>query len=854
MKEKLDELILFLKELGIEEVKDEEKKILLSRLESGENMDILKRELQFLLSLNRILITSYSKVSVENMDKINKSIDVNLLLKLFVEHNKINDRKKDTIDSLKAFRSFAYEALNNNSKFNNLINQNIVSSFSKVAQLRQSLYLSMLDSSKVDALLRNCMRRSKLFLDECDALNLERLVECLKKNYLLNDDELVEISKNCASFFAFSSASKLKNISNTIERFRDYIYNNLKFSNSSIDASMLLNKDFKDILMNSASVAINNSDSIENTVKFLCGHNLGDLLDTPRGFRTLKGSFTPLELAKIYNESITSLSISVDKIADICANISECYKNCFGKDLDLNGFINGRNFASMSQLSKEDYDASYKLKIVFDLLKMFVSSEDMENLLKNNFSFLMASVGDIRSSLKEAILNSKDKDELNKNVLKKIKSHFGMNKNSSKVKNGTSGGKLNNKVTIKIGSLNNVSIKDISYDELEEILKKLDVKEEDIKKWKKEWNSDDYLNKTIEDLEILENIDKELDELDSFTHMNFSDIESFTDEMILARDIYLGLKDTYEKMIENNILDEELLSLNDIVKEKMFVIGKKIDDNINYILSFYNSQIDNLNKRLQKLKEDEKTYLANAEEMSKIDKFVEENNLSYERALEEKKEMLELVSFLEKKAKEGKKVLELDDKVARLTDKFYGLLSEKVMKDNSIIEINKSEMISTLFALFVKTLYEEGVIVYDPVIEHAKKYEDIKTYNQFKEIFLTSKEAKISDKIYEYFKSNSFEKTKKVIDDDFTKMIGKYGIKIDDESFKEKYTLLSKYASSRLEELADVIDVYKRLYSLELHNVDVDINKLRENIKQLEENISNYVKKINSLMNKSNKG
>jgi len=875
MNNKLEELIVYLKDLGLENIGGNEKKILLDKLNSGTAIEQIKKELELLLALNKVLISSYSKVSLSNMVRINEEIDSQLIIKLFMVYNQIKSKSNDEVSCLKAFKNMATEILNLNKKTNVVIEEDVSENFKRISAMRNALYLTMLDKDKADALLNNCIKRSKMFLNQCDVLSLEKLIGCLKKNYALSNDELVDISKRCATFFAFCSVAKLDNISKTINGFRDFIGQKLSERDRKVDASKLLARDFKDILINSSSIASSNPDVVKKTVKFLTGYKIGDIINSSGAEGEIRGNFTPLELAKIYNESITSLAISVEKIKEVCLNLSNSFKRCFDKELDLNNLINGHNFTSISQLDKGDYVYGGKVEEIFNILSMFISKDDMENLLRNNFSFLIASVNDVKKSLKEAVLDAQNKDELRKNVLHKIRNHFDMYESyfPKSAENGTN---------IKIGSLNKIGVKNISEEDIEKILKKLNTTSDDIDEWKKKWNKEE---KEYRDLQVqidLEDILSELEGIEELLPADYRNAEQLIDETLINKNLLFEVKERYEKLIIGKKFNKNLSLLAEEVANKINHISDRIDSNIGNVIKLYGEELDGFNKRILELEKKKKEYYKNFDEIRNIEDKLSSVDLSYEEVKKTEEIVVSVIKFLNYVKVQQNKTYKNEKKADKLLEKFADSLDEikklninlmnsasiddAVFARNGILSVDSvGDAISNnrffkhvkynqqndssyyLFLLFVKVLYDDDLIDYIKELDDVKNEEKI-SYDVYKNKYLNSEQSKLADQIYAIYTENC--EIRRGLFVNLLEYLECYEIDAENvETIDEAYALLENDILVK----KDLIEYIKRLFMekqrLNRANDVLNIAEIKESLKELENNISNISLKITDLHN-----
>ena len=222
------EIISFLKELGIENVTKGEKKALYKVFENSDSVRKLRGDLDLLFAINQSLVSSYEKVSVSNMLEIYKTIDAKLLLNLST-----------------MYELCRMKTLQTNEVVNNEVGRMLDSAFKKSLELKDSLYLTMRSKEQANALFDNCVRRAKTFIRQCESSNLEKIIYCLKNEFSLTDEEIVSISKKCASFFVASSVSKINNLNKQIIAFKDYIRKQSSVMSTAVEIDKLLKKDFK---------------------------------------------------------------------------------------------------------------------------------------------------------------------------------------------------------------------------------------------------------------------------------------------------------------------------------------------------------------------------------------------------------------------------------------------------------------------------------------------------------------------------------------------------------------------------------------------------------------------------------
>lgn len=836
------QLFQYLEDLGIEQMSEQEKRNIDKIVEEYPSLEVAKREIDLLFAINRALITSYCKVSVENMLNLSKSIDVVTLVKLYSVYENIKDKCKDEIVAFNEFRKVVVEIIAVDGIVNKEITQMMDTTFKKSLELKNSLYMTMIDKEKADTLFENCKRRSKLFLSECESRNLEEIILCLKKNFKLKDDELVNISKRCASFFISSSAAKINNLNLRIEEFKNYIRKQEVKMSTALEIDKLLKKDFKGLLRDASSVAILNPENINKTLKFLMGDNLGKLTPTSKELYDVKGDFTPYQLAKIYNYSITSLSVSVEKIKDVCENVSAVYKRTYNEELDLSKFINGNNFSSIAQITKEDYFKDKKINEIFEMLSMFISSKDMENLLKNDLSFLIAPTNAVKSSLKEAVLISNNKDELRYNVLKKIRNHFDIyEKTDFSIKKESN--------THNETSLNRISIKDITEEEIKGVLTRLDANSEDIDLWSKKWDKEE---KEYRDLEVqieLEELISQIDDAQGFLNIDVIDPEEILEEVIAIKEMYGELKENYHKIVDDKKLNKSLRDLAGTAYSKLEELRNGINYHFDSLVSLYTEKLQSSNANLEdKLRLLDKSNKRNARRIE-LDEIIKHKVITVEKMRDLNEMAIDIEKFLSHIEKSIDIIKEREKEANKMVSKYFVFLKSEA-RENAITkgfngDNGDNRKLSVLFAMFIYSLEVDGLIDNaDEVLGHKYNLKKVpyKVYKQG----LNRKEREFTDEIYKLYVDNM--EFKAVMRKKIDECLAKYGVYIkEDLMTNDKLTMLIKILEDAKAELKEDVKIVKERSRYDQDQITVEIASLEAEKDKLHSLIEIYCDQIEYL-------
>lgn len=836
------ELLQFLKKLGLEDISKTEKRALYTRLKNGTNLENLKKELEVLYSLNRVLIDSYTSVSLANMLKINNDIDSNLLVKLYMLYSSIKSKGLSRIDTIRQFKSLSYDILLENKNTNLQIQSLVKSTITQLQMQKESLYLIMLDKNKADALINNCYKRARLSLQKCQISNLENVVWCLKNNFSLTDDELVKISSQCGTLFALSSASKLVNLNKTLNDFKNYISNQLKITNKSIAASKLLDKSFKEILTTSGTLANADTKTLEDMIRFLKGEELGLVSKNALGVMSkLKGNFTPGQLAKIYSKSITSLDTSVNKIADSCLNIYEAYAKHYGVNLSLDNFVNGRNFVSLTTLRKEDYQENGKIDKIFEMLSPFITKSNMKNLLENNFGFLRASVLEVKLGIQEAILESKNNDELQRNLLKRIRGQFSRNVGSYV--------NVNRESSIIVDKSKQIKINDMQEDDILDVLKKLETSEKEIEEWKNSWNKED---KEIRNLQVqidLEDFLAQLEDLKEIGNIGFATLETYIEEIDIIKSLYRDIVNKYNEILASNRLNKNLKEISSKVEKAIDEVAFIINKDIDHVINEYSLMIKGVNEELEKVNVSKSRYTNLDQRIKSLEDEILAKGISKEVLDQDKKKIEQLYAFISQNQVEFEYTLSQEKLADASTNTLYDLLFEKEQRSvgNDPMSIVNNKYLSAyyMFKLYANILFRDGLVFASDEVEGLEEVEpedENMPYSEYR-LYLDDDAREIADTVYEIYSENTTIRDN--IYKNLLSRLEKYNVDFTGlNSIKKCISALHKIRVKLANENTQNINLLQAKTSLIKQREALNILEIENEIKKLEISISEYEKEI----------
>lgn len=832
-------IMVFLERIGIKKLSKEDSKAL-REFFSKRNLNLGLHELEVFYYINKSLLKTYETVSIENMMRVSKEIDLEMMLQFFAEFQELKSKSLDEKEFMKEFRKFAKKIYYRNTKTTKEIKSVVEEEMSKLESIKHVLYLGIGDEKVADQLFDNCVKRSKLFLDMCDADNLSDLLQYLKNNVKLTNNEMLDISSRCATFFSNSSAKKMMELKSTLDSLKKYIKKNLTVDNKESN----VNKSFKDIVLSTPSFFVSNYEVVNNTVKFLQGARLGDLIENiPEELVDVTGDFNVEDVLDIFDNSITSLAISVDKIASVSMNVSKAYKSVFEKDLPLQGFINANNFNSIAQLTNDDFDVNGKIKEIFALLKPFLDAEGMEVLLKKDLSFLIASSEEVKNSLKSAIFNSKNTDEVKYNVMKKIKNHFD-HYDSGYYVPSSSAKKTNNHKKRK------TQIKELNKDDLDTFLSNIDADESEIKEWQEKWN-EERAYKQLEAQIELEDILEGIAYLESETkHVRFKSIEDIDEQ-----------REMFHSMLEEAVLKKDAVFARCIANDEMNELNEKInladkkardnfDFNIDKFLVEFESRIKSINDSMAELNNQKSVihdHIKKAEEMKNrlVELGIDEDKLAIE-----KEEIDALETILDAYSKTNAKADKLYQKSMELIPKFHESFVESFDLFHSPLKLEANRFQDSGYVLYLLTyiMIQDGYVrpaVLEGIDFQLNKEDVTMSINELK-ANLSPKQQALVDEIYTSTKV--YDETSK---DSFSELLAAADVFEVNTDSTNTYEGVERLLKKKLKAMTTEYNNRKDLFGRkEKYENAIDWNRLEEikgEIEKLNESIEENLMAIETI-------
>ena len=678
-----------IKDLGVLNISNSDRELLVKYFNDAPNLEAASTQAEFLFDMNRIFISTYRKISVANMCKITQDF-ASKIGTLYLEYMKINYQSQEVnyrTDKFERFKNIVYRTLT-------IQKQEYKGNDKNKEAIREALYEAMLDAEAADKLLSNCLKRSVNFTNQTSPLILRGLINILKTEYKFTNEELIGISSRAATFFSGSNGANIRSLEKVLEEFKEFINKGL----NNKKAKGLLERSFKDILLNSSTIATFDSDAIKDTIRFLQGEEATKIITFNKDLSGLKGDFNNVQLAKIYSKSITALSINLSKIANFSYNIKQAYERTFNEEFSLDGIINGNNFNELSLLSYHDFNSSGKVKEILGMFSKFLSAKDMKNLLKNHIGFLCCSEDQIKKGLREAVLASEDNAGIKKHILEKVKNCFDIFNNNLEYNH------LERKEYLQSNRFGKVDFKNLNTEDIENILKDLGASENEYKEFIKKWDKEEKFYREVEIEDNLSKVIEQTDELNGMLNEFYSDTKSKLEAISIYKNLFEDINAKYLKIVQEGKIPQKLSELQEKASSSLEFVADRINNDLDVVISEYDKAAEELKRQLDEVNTGINDYYR-LDEDDKIDQeYIKENEIN-EEELQVHEQNLEDLKKSKNVISNNLKILKKDKR------KIKEILNFSVRK---VLGVNhkgiKKEVFERLYADLITSFYNQGLL------------------------------------------------------------------------------------------------------------------------------------------------
>lgn len=252
-----------------------------------------------------------------------------------------------------------------------IISAEYVTNLMKINKISTSLN-KYLEKDLATQIYSNCINRMQAFVQKADPEEIKSVVYfCLNSldNNNLSPDDMLQISKKCASFYAESTYEKVSNTTKKLQLFQWFILervrNNANDTNKDKMQSLtqkLRAKDLHNILLSSPSIFTTNPSTIAFNIEFIKGNKtLGELIKEFKipaskqdyeKYKNIRVSATIEDLSALYLDNLSALTISPNALLKSIKLMDNTSKRIFGHDISPEEYITSKNFTQLSSLFK----------------------------------------------------------------------------------------------------------------------------------------------------------------------------------------------------------------------------------------------------------------------------------------------------------------------------------------------------------------------------------------------------------------------------------------------------------------------------------------------------------------------
>lgn len=293
-----------------------------------------------------------------------------------------------------------------------------------------------LKNDLINTIYLNCLSRMKNFWQKVEAQNFTNVVDTLMNDLddnRFSEDEIIELSKKCATIFCESSRDKIMGVELVLSEYKDFCLNLLENSIEMSPDNIQKLKDFKvgQVFRTSASISKANTRTLFHTSEFLKGKSIAEIFRHKIGtddknarlyeeYRDVKLDLSLNDMVwaltknpSLFTNSITSTLEFVDKIK-LAINQSYGEK---AVNFDFNKLITKDNFFKGIPKNIEQENISKNV----ELLSCFMNINDLFEYLSTDMSIFNIDSEKLHEIILEVFIKNKKSDDITKklnNILK----------------------------------------------------------------------------------------------------------------------------------------------------------------------------------------------------------------------------------------------------------------------------------------------------------------------------------------------------------------------------------------------------------------------------------------------------
>lgn len=369
-----------LKENGI--IFDEKSQYFLNEL-TKYNYESLRQYIENCVFVHNEIYSVAPAITIENVYSIISKANLKMLKNIQNEFYKISKATGLDHDSAtKALKSICDSILDISDRTDQeiaIISAEYVTNLIKINQISASLN-RYLDKDIATQIYSNCINRMQSFIQKSDPNEIKSVVYyCLNnlEQNKLSADDMLQISKKCASFYADTTYEKISKTTKKLQLFQWFILENVRSNTNDAnkEAQQLLTqklraKDLHNILLSSPSVFTTTPSTIAFNIEFIKGYKtLGEIIKEFKipvskadfeQFKDIRVSTDIGDLADLYLNNLSALTTSPNALLTSIKLMDNTRKKIFGQDIVPEEYITSQNFTQLSRLFK--FATSNKIK------------------------------------------------------------------------------------------------------------------------------------------------------------------------------------------------------------------------------------------------------------------------------------------------------------------------------------------------------------------------------------------------------------------------------------------------------------------------------------------------------------
>ncbi len=418
---------------------DEKSQYFLDAL-SQYNYESLRQYIENCVFIHNELYSIAPAITIENVYSIISKANLKMLKSIQDEFYKITKSTGlDHSSATKALKSICDSILDISDRTDQeiaIISAEYVTNLIKINQISAS-FNRYLDKDLATQIYSNCINRMQTFVQKSDPNEIKSVVYYCLNNLEQNNlspDDMLKISKKCASFYADTTYEKISKTTKKLQLFQWFILERVRDNTNDANkeemkllTQKLRAKDIHNILLSSPSVFTTTPSTIAFNVEFIKGYKtLGELIKDFKvpmtkadfeKFKDIRVSADIGDLSDLYLNNLSALTISPNALLASIKLMDNTRKKIFGQDVVPEEYITSKNFTQLSRLFK------------------FSTSNNMQNLSQwaDNLTFLSKILD--KNQLKQYFLSNLDLATIPTEHLKKQIANTILESNPGELKN-----------------------------------------------------------------------------------------------------------------------------------------------------------------------------------------------------------------------------------------------------------------------------------------------------------------------------------------------------------------------------------------------------------------------------------